>query len=158
MIILRLMLFVGLVVQNELLERWEFILFYVFLGVVFFLHNIIRKKEYKLATFINLAFLRYIAPFVFLVESKNLLVIIPSIFLNYVFYRSISYLESKNLVVFPERKGGMFKLSYYSLILPCSLLLSVFVGNYLPLFINLYYLFFWVLFWIKNNLVKSGKV
>jgi len=145
-LILRITLFSFLVWYKDLWLNKEFIIFYAVMGIVFIAHNILKVNEYKILTFIGLATFRFFAPFVFFIPANLLKLIFPSVLIMYVFYRAFTYMESKSVLVIPGRKNGNFKLAYYSLLIPISLLLSLFFKAYLPLIINFYFLIFWLAF------------
>ncbi|MBX9852759.1 MAG: hypothetical protein K2X86_13530 [Cytophagaceae bacterium] len=159
----RVIVFAGIVYIKELWQDPEFVIFYLLLGIVFLAHNLIRKKEYKIMTFVNLATFRYVAPFAFVVSSDFLILILPSVFLNYVFYRTLSYIESKNLLNLPDRKNSQFKIAYYLMLVPLSILLficyqkTISWHSLLPLYMNIYYLIFWITFYFLKDFLNKNN-
>lgn len=117
--------------------------FYMVLAIFFYLHNALKDKELKVMTFVNLAFIRYFAPvFIFLTPAQLMLLAAP-IFLNYVFYRTLMYMDSKDLLNMPSRRAPAYKVNYYLLALGVSSLLSLMGQSWVPVAITAYYLLFW---------------
>ncbi|WP_026462935.1 hypothetical protein [Adhaeribacter aquaticus] len=144
-------------VITDYLKVWgnyEWWIFYAVIVVFFYLHNVIKQKELKTFTFINLAFTRFLAPVFIFLSNEHLLLIVPSVLLCYVFYRTLTYMDSKGLLNLPTRKEASFKVNYYLLLGGVSALLSVLVDSFIPVFINVYYLIFWIAFFIKEKGVE----
>jgi len=117
--------------------------FYAVLAVFFYLHNALKDKELKVMTFVNLAFTRYLAPvFIFLTPSQLMLIVAP-VFLNYVFYRTLMYMDSKDLLHMPSRRAPAYKVNYYLLAMGVSVLLSMMGESWVSVAITGYYLLFW---------------
>jgi hypothetical protein len=117
--------------------------FYLVLAIFFYLHNALKDKELKVMTFVNLAFIRYFAPiFIFLTPAQLMLLAAP-IFLNYVFYRTLMYMDSKDLLHMPSRRAPAYKVTYYGLALGVSVILSLMGQSWVPVAITAYYLLFW---------------
>lgn len=83
-------------------------------------HNFLRINALRSATFWQLATLRFVVPVLPWVPRQALPVVIASSFLFYVYYRWLSYLDSKNLLLMPERRTGKFQLLQLLLFLPLT--------------------------------------
>lgn len=129
------------------LQVWRnplWVAFYAVLAVFFYLHNALEDKELKVMTFVNLAFVRYLAPvFIFLAPAQLMLIAAP-VFLNYIFYRTLMYMDSKDLLHMPSRRAPAYKVNYYLLALGVSALLSLMGHSWVPLAMTGYYLLFWL--------------
>lgn len=153
-IVFRVIVFLSITHYLALWASYAWWAFYSAIILFFYLHNKLRQKELKTFTFINLAFVRFMAPIFIFLNSDHLLLIIPSVFLCYVFYRTLTYMDSKKLLKMPSRPLPSFKVNYYLLIGGVSILLSFILNSYLPIFINAYYLFFWLTFYFKKKIIK----
>lgn len=139
----RLLAFSAISWQLHVLANPLWLTFYAVLAVFFYLHNALKDKELKVMTFVNLAFVRYLAPvFIFLSPGQLLLIAAPVV-LNYVFYRTLMYMDSKDLLHMPSRRLPAYKVNYYLLVGGVSLLLSLMGHSWVPLLITGYYLLFW---------------
>lgn len=147
----RILIFILIGTYLEVWNNHNWALFYLSIVVFFFLHNVLKQREYKVFTFINLAFTRFLAPIFIFLSSDQLMLIIPSVLLNYVLYRTLTYMDSKKLLVMPGRTTAVFKLNYYLLLSGVSILLASLYESWIPLILNLYYLAFWVAFFLKDN-------
>jgi hypothetical protein len=125
--------------------------YYLTLSFVFFLHNILKRKEYKIFTFISLAVLRFYAPIFLFLDTAFLVTTISGVLLFYVFFRTITYIDSKGLLMIPSRTSFGFKTNYYLILLPISFLISLLSNQFFTLWLNLYYLLFW------GSLYLAGK-
>lgn len=125
----------------RLFDYW---FFYFALLISFLLHNIIRNKELKIFTFLNLAFLRFFAPIIFAVKSDEFLRIVPGVFLSFLLYRVVSYMNSKDILLMEGREKVSFKLGYYSILLILSALISYMSHFPETIYINLYFIAGWL--------------
>lgn len=153
-LLVRLGIFGLITWQLKLFTNNTWILFYVALIISFLLHNFIKNKELRVISFTSLAFLRFLAPFFIFIPAHDLSIIVPCAILNYVIYRTLSYMASKNILVMESRKTPMFRLGYYLILVPISLWLSVFFNSFAPILFNLYYALY-VLFYLKELLIKK---
>lgn len=156
-VLFRLVVF-GLVTNhlgNSVNPTWW--VFYAVLAISFTFHNLIKNPAYKLMTFISLAFCRFLAPIFGFLEIEIIRIIIPAILLYYVIYRTLTYLESKNLLQMKDRKSPKFKFSYFLLLLPLSYLMTTLQYNYMYVVVNLYFVAFTTIFWIKEALSTKAK-
>jgi len=117
--------------------------FYAALAVFFYLHNALKDKELKVMTFVNLAFIRYFAPIFIFLTPTQLAILAAPVFLNYVFYRTLMYMDSKDLLLMPSRRAPAYKVNYYLLALGVSSLLSLMGHSWVPVTMTAYYLLFW---------------
>ena len=134
----------------------DWLICYAILLVMLFTHNVIRNKQIKTFTFINLAFGRFFLPLVPLLTAAELYKIIPGIFINYILYRTFSYMDSKDLLNMPARKTILFKLNYYILLMLFCLMLSVMLNSYESLYINIYFLLLWIFIFIADKVFKKN--
>jgi hypothetical protein len=141
-ITVRVLLFIGITFYIGQINNPVWWIAYAILALNFLLHNIIKDKQLKIFTFINLAVFRFFAPVFIFIQPYDSSVLILSVLINYVFYRTLTYMDSKTLLFLPSRKEPSFKLNFYTLFFSLSLLFSLFTKSYLPVIINFYYMFF----------------
>ena len=143
------------------LPFWQvWTVFYVCLSVVFYLHNTLNSKGLKTMTFLMLAYLRFWAPIFIFLQPDQLSQLSLAVFVNYVFYRTLTYMESKDLLSLPERKLPLFKIRFYLLLFLLSLVIAFIQHTTWSLILNAYYLFFWFIYWAKagfKNVAGSAK-
>jgi hypothetical protein len=140
----RLLAFTAISWYLQVLTNPLWLGFYAALALFFYLHNALKDKELKVMTFVNLAFARYLAPvFIFLTPTQLMLIAAP-VFLNYVFYRTLMYMDSKDLLHMPSRRAPAYKVNYYLLALGVSIILSLMGNSWVPVAITGYYLLFWL--------------
>ncbi|SFU32292.1 hypothetical protein [Halomonas korlensis] len=87
--------------------------FYLALCLTFSLHNVLQNSELKSATFLWLAWLRFMAPVMFVVEDAQRLGIGLAAAVSYVTFRLLGYLDSKRLLRMPGRQRASFRLFYF---------------------------------------------
>jgi len=134
----------------------DWLICYAILLLMLFAHNVIRNKRIKTFTFINLAFARFFLPLVPLLTVPELYKIIPGIFINYILYRTFSYMDSKDLLNMPERATILFKLNYFILLMLFCLMLCVILRSYESLYINIYFLLLWIFIFITDKVFKKN--
>ncbi len=99
----------------------------------------------------NLAMVRFFAPIFMFLPKEEVPILVGAVLLNYVFYRTLTYLDSKDLVNMPDRTQASFKLQYYLLMAGISVLIFVMTNDPTALYINGYYTVFVGLFFIKER-------
>ena len=123
-----------------------FISFYILLVISFFLHNQLKNTDLKYLTFINLSIFRFTAPWIFFVSREKVMLYLIPVFFFYVLFRSLTYLESKNLLFMKTKKSKFFKIGFYILLLPINTFIFILTENNLYLISNIYYGVFWLLY------------
>lgn len=114
--------------------------FYLILAIVIVVHNLIKENELKSITFLSMAMLRLFAPIIFFINNDYFGVLTASFFVNYVFFRLITYMDSKDLLTF--KRTERFKMNFYLMLLPLNLWMSAVFQNFIPFAVGLYYLIF----------------
>ncbi|MBB3229567.1 hypothetical protein [Halomonas stenophila] len=109
----RLMVFVLVTTWLDFLAVPAWWSFYLALSLTFALHNVLQDKELKAATFLWLAWLRFMAPVIFVVEDTQRLGIGLAAAVSYVAFRLLGYLDSKGLLRMPGRQRASFRLFFF---------------------------------------------
>jgi hypothetical protein len=91
-------------------EWWSF---FLALCVVFALHNGLTDREFKAATFLWLAWFRFMAPVMFVVQEDQRLGIGLAAAMTYASFRLLGYLDSKGLLTMPGRQRPGFRLFFF---------------------------------------------
>ncbi|WP_290525574.1 hypothetical protein [Alcanivorax sp.] len=104
--------FVCTILLEKLLDS-DWWLFFVSLIFVFLMHNFLNDREAKTTTFAWLAWLRFMAPLIFVVRSDQVIGIGLAAAIGYVAYRQLGYMDSKNLLLMPGRKRTGFRLFFF---------------------------------------------
>jgi len=106
-------------------EWWSF---FAALCVVFALHNALTDKELKAATFLWLAWFRFMAPLMFVVMEDQRLGIGMAAAMAYASFRLFGYLDSKGLLSMPGRQRPGFRLFFFLMPLAGALALWPYDG------------------------------
>lgn len=101
-------------------EWWSF---FAALCVVFALHNVLQDRELKAVTFLWLAWLRFMAPVMFVVQDSQRMGIALAAAMAYAVFRMFGYLDSKNLLKMPGRQRPGFRLFFFLMPLAGALVL-----------------------------------
>lgn len=109
----RLMVFVLITAWLDFMTMPAWWSFYLALCLTFALHNVLQDSELKSATFLWLAWLRFMAPVMFVVEDDQRLGIGLAAAVSYVAFRLLGYLDSKSLLRMPGRQRASFRLFYF---------------------------------------------
>ncbi len=153
LVIIRIVFF-GLITyylsQTHDMSLW--FVFFIALSVVFGCHNIISSNHLKILTFLQLAIFRITSPLILLFSTKILLVAMLSYAIGYAFYRTIIYMESKDILLFEDRKSYRFIIGFYIITIPIFSFIAVLGKSYIPLIIVFYYLMVWVGFHVVKFL------
>jgi hypothetical protein len=142
-IIIRLVVFGLVACYLDALELRNWWLVYLLLALAFTMHNTLKRKEYKVFTFICLACLRFYVPIFLFILPSFVSVTLPGVLIHYVFFRTLTYIDSKGLLQITGRNSLSFKAAFYIVLLPFSFLITVITASPLCSFINLYFLLFW---------------
>lgn len=106
-------------------EWWSF---FAALCVVFALHNELTDREFKSATFIWLAWFRFMAPVIFVVQDTQRLGVGLAAAMAYASFRLFGYLDSKGLLQMPGRQRPGFRLFFFLMPLTGALALWTYDG------------------------------
>lgn len=98
---------------------------YAALVLAFAQHNLIAAAGLRSASFFQLATLRFVLPIVAAVPAEFHLLLFLAAILFYAYLRLLSYLESKDLLVMPERRGTNFGLIQLAMLSPLILLVAL---------------------------------
>ncbi|MCE9664014.1 hypothetical protein LY622_11210 [Halomonas sp. M5N1S17] len=109
----RLLVFVLITAWLDMLAVPAWWSFHLALCLTFALHNALQDKELKAATFLWLAWLRFMAPVMFVVEDTQRLGIGLAAAVSYVVFRLLGYLDSKDLLRMPGRQRATFRLFFF---------------------------------------------
>jgi hypothetical protein len=150
-IVIRIIVFVGFSYLLHVLTDLRWGVFYAVLALMFFLHNALKDKQLKTFTFMNLAFLRFLAPFFIFLTTDQVVLWLPGIVLHYVFFRTLTYMDSKDLLHMPGRDTVPFKLNYYLLLGGISLVILILTGHPQTLWMNAYFFGFWLFFFLLQR-------
>jgi hypothetical protein len=117
-------------------EWWSF---FAALSVVLALHNLLSDREFKAATFLWLAWFRFMAPLVFVVRDTQRLGIGLAAAMTYASFRLFGYLDSKGLLQMPGRKRLGFRLFFFVVPLMGAVAMWPYEGAQGFLILTLYY-------------------
>lgn len=157
-IAVRLIVFLAITYFRGFFGFPEWWIFYLALAIVFCIHNILKRKELKIFTFIGLAFFRFYAPLFIFFSAAFFSSTLPGVILFYILFRTFTYIDSKQLLIIPSRSSLFFRLNFYMLLVPISIFISFMMSDWLCVWLNLYFLFFWsTLFLLDKFSVISVK-
>ena len=94
-------------------ERADWWMFFGALLVVFALHNVIQDKESKAATFLWLAWFRFMAPVIFIIQPTQRMGVAMGAVGLYAAFRLFGYLDSKGLLAMPGRQRMKFRATFF---------------------------------------------
>lgn len=117
-------------------EWWSF---FAALTVVFALHNELKDRELKSATFLWLAWFRFMAPVIFVVQDSQRMGIGLAAAMAYASFRIFGYLDSKGLLKMPGRQRPGFRLFFFLMPLAGALALWPYEGARGFLVLTVYY-------------------
>lgn len=81
---------------------------YAILAIAFAQHNLVSSKGLRLASFYELATLRFLLPIAALLSAQSMVPALLVALLLYAFPRFLSYMESKDLLALEERRAPAF--------------------------------------------------
>lgn len=103
-------------VVTIVMEQWSnsgWWLFFVALAVVFALHNWLQDREMKVATFAWLAWFRFMAPVIFVVDDSQRMGVGLAAAMGYMAFRQLGYMDSKGLLRMPGRQRPGFRRFFF---------------------------------------------
>lgn len=127
---------------------------YSILAVIFTTHNLLKNKELKVFTFIGLAFLRFILPITIWIPKEAMSDLLIAIFLNYVFFRTISYMDSKNVLVMPSRQKAIFRIQFYLIMAVIGTGIFILTSSLYSVLFSSYFLIFWMGIFIIEHTIS----
>jgi hypothetical protein len=151
-ILIRVLVFLAITwyLNQQINFLWWF--WYSILIITFATHNGLKNILLKSVTFSLLAFIRFLSPFFILIDNQLLLIVALPVFLNYVLFRLITYMDSKNMLINIDRKSDSFRMGYYVLLLPITGILVLITESYIPMWMNAYFILVNLLFVVAGKL------
>lgn len=125
-VLVRLAVFLAVSFASGLWRVAGWWLFFGGLCVVFALHNVWSDRELKVATFLWLAWFRFIAPIAFVIEPDELMGVAFGAGMIYAGFRLFGYLDSKGLLAMPGRHRPQFRAAFFLMPLAAVIPLSQF--------------------------------
>lgn len=106
----------------------------------FLMHNLVKENSLRLASFAQLTIMRFTMPIIFAIGSIHFLTIASIAFMFYLHFRSLAYLDSKNLLAMPVRKMSFFGITQIALFAPLVFALSIADDSLIYFELWIYYL------------------
>ncbi len=124
----------------------SWLLAYAALAITVAAHNLVRPQALRAATFFQLACLRFSIPILGGIAAADLPLVLVIALLFYAYFRFLSYLDSKNLLVMPERRHRAFGFAQVALMAPITILIAYASGEWMLIemlgyFVTLYGLY-----------------
>lgn len=118
----RLVVFALLTLVLNMQDNAEWWLFFLSMLLVFWAHNSLKSNEAKASTFLWLAWFRFLAPVIFVVQAPQRMGIAFGAAALYAGFRLFGYLDSKGLLNMPRRQSMEFRAMYF--VIPLSAVLA----------------------------------
>ncbi|MGE0587554.1 MAG: hypothetical protein AB7O48_03205 [Cyclobacteriaceae bacterium] len=138
-VIVRLFSFLAITFYLGKTTDYQWWIWYALLIMIFGIHNILSQDRLKIITFSYLAFVRFFSPIILIVGLANINWVLP-VFLHYVLFRTITYMDSKDLIRF-DKNSNWFRVNFHIICGAFSVGLAVLNQSYVPLWISGYYIF-----------------
>ncbi len=153
----RLSAFAFLTVQLNMMENAGWWLFFLAMLLVFGAHNALKDNEAKAATFLWLAWFRFLAPVIFVVQDSQRMGIAFGAAALYAGFRLFGYLDSKGLLQMPGRQSMKFRALYFTI--PLSAVLATLsyheAGGFRVM--SLYFFFIAACAFVFQNVTQPSK-
>lgn len=112
-VLVRLVVFAAITALLGVAGQMDWWLFFIAMGTVFATHNIFQDKELKAATFLWLAWFRFLAPVIFVVHPTQRMGIALGAASLYAVFRLFGYMDSKGLLTMPGRQRMRFRITFF---------------------------------------------
>lgn len=147
LIIFRLCVFVFLTFFLNVQTNTFWWLFFGSMLATFIFHNL-RLRDYRISSFFSLSVFRFIAPLILCLPPEIVKMLFGVIMLNYSLFRTITYIENKNIVELPQKNETNFKLFYFINCFPLGFVLSFYFDSFVPIIFCIYYMVMWLFYGI----------
>lgn len=121
-IALRIVFFIWITLQLDMAAEAGWWLYFIAMLSVFGAHNSLLDGELKSVTFLWLAWFRFLAPVIFVVQASQRMGIALGAASLYAGFRLFGYMDSKGLLMMPGRQSMKFRAIYF--IVPLSAVLA----------------------------------
>jgi len=149
--LLRISLWVAISIHFELITSLYWLSAYSALAIVFLIHNVLEQPHFRIASFVQLAYLRFTIPILFGIgiEDFLLLFFICSIF--YVHFRSLAYLDSKEFLQMPERRNRDFGMVQTAIFAPIVIMVYLIMPRPVLLELLVYFAAFYTIYFLADR-------
>lgn len=114
-VLFRIIVFLGVTVILHQWDQTSWWLFFIALILILILHNLFQDREFKTLTFSWLAWFRFMAPVIFVVQDHQIMGVGLAVAVGYVAFRHLGYLDSKGLLKMPGRQRPKFRLFFFTI-------------------------------------------
>lgn len=155
LILVRVGVFIGVTIYlgfDSSIIWWSF---YLLLGLSFFLHNLITNNDYRLITFLNLSVFRFFAPIFIFLSLENFQLLFPVILVCYSFFRTLIYMDNKDLLSVKSRKSPLFNLSFFVITFIVMSFYSIVSMTWIPLILAGYFMVFTFSYFLKSKVFNG---
>lgn len=111
-------------------------------------HNLAKSKALRIASFYELATLRFLLPIIALVSMPDLPVAILIAFVPYAYPRLLAYMNSKAILDLDERRQANFGFLQIASLSPLLILIAHVIGSAVLAELTAYYLFAYGGWWV----------
>lgn len=148
--VIRIALWVSIAVVTGWIETTVWLAGYVTLAIAFAQHNLISTKGFRLASFYELATLRFVLPILGAIPTGSLAPVLFVALILYAFPRLLAYMESKDLLKLGHRRDPNFGFLLLLSFLPLMLLLSYLFAAPVIMELSAYFLAVYGAWWAQS--------
>lgn len=121
------------------------------LAIAFAQHNLVAANWVRIASFYELATLRFILPVIGAIPPEGHAPLLVAALLFYTYVRYLSYVDSKDLLAMPERRRPRFNLAQCATLAPLALLAALLVRSAVLVELLGYFLAAYGLWWALDK-------
>lgn len=124
---------------------------YLALGIAFAQHNLVESTGLRLASFYELAALRFLLPIIASIPGSALAVAILTSLLLYAYPRLLSYMDGKGVLILEERRRPAFALLQLAALAPLTIYFAFLLGSAVIVELLAYFIVLFALWWAAND-------
>lgn len=149
-VILRIGLWAAIGVLTGWMSSLQWLAGFAVLVVAIAQHNLVGRKEFRLASFYELAVLRFTLPVLAALPAAALAPVLLVALIPYSFPRFLAYMESKDILRLEKRREARFGLLLHLSFLPLMLLFAYLLDRQVLVELQLYFVFIHALWWVLS--------
>lgn len=153
---IRIALWVSIAVMTGWIENTVWVAGYATLAIALAQHNLVSTKGLRLASFFELATLRFVLPILAAIPTGSLGPVLFVALILYAFPRFLAYMESKDLLNLEQRRELNFGFLLLLSLLPLMVLLSYLVAAPVIVELSIYFLAVYGAWWALSLIAQPN--
>ena len=149
-LLIRALVWIAIAWRLDWIANSQWIIGFAWLVLAFAEHNLLRSRALRVASFVQLTILRFLLPIAAIVPPGRMATAATAALLFYVYLRTLSYMDSKDLLQMPERAAPDFSFRQTLVLVPAIAALAFLLREPVLIELLVYFLTIYGAWWLMQ--------